>query len=253
MRFWEARSLWGNLTHLTRNLSGGILMYCKHSPRNRDAAVRWVGAFCVAAMHFIRSEHEYDVDELAGFISAAQIKKMQDANHAPLYVASFIRHYLREALKVDANTPVQLAHAYSIQLNTLEQLVTQMVAQVSGMEKIRSTPLPIAYVSHLRTFLFAYCMFLPYIWVNEWGWATIPLCAFTAFALFGIEGASSEVEIPFDRSRPNHLALEAYCLIMLDSVQGLAVQDANIETQNSQDTIAEGDEEEDEDSDVFGV
>lgn len=242
MRFWEARSLWGAMTHCTRNLVGGILMYCNHSPRNRDLAIRWASSFCVAAMHSIRNERDYNPDELAGFLSRSQISKMQDANHAPMYAASMVRQYLRKAFKIDAKTPAGLAHAYAIQMNTLEQYVSELIAHVSGMEKIRSTPLPIAYVSHLRTFLFIYCLLLPYVWVKDWGWATLPLVGFTAFALFGIEGSSSEVEIPFDRSRPNHLALDGYCLIMLDSVQGLVVHDANMDMQEKQDSFEEGDE-----------
>lgn len=234
MRFWEARGLWGAVTHNTRNLAGGILMYCRHSQGNRDLAIRWTAAFCIAAMHFIRSEHDYNPDELFGVLTPDQISKMQDADHAPLHAASMIRHYLQKALKIDASTPPQLVHAYAIQLNTLEQYVSQMISQVSGMEKIRSTPLPIAYVTHLRTLLFLYCLLLPYVWVKDWEWATVPLVAFTAFALFGIESVSSEVEIPFDRNRPNHLALDAYCLIMLNSVQGLVVQDANLDMQGGE-------------------
>ena len=229
MRFWEARGYWGNLAHITRNLVSGILMYCPHSPQHRDQAVRWASAFCVATMHFIRSEHEYNYDELAGFLNESQIKRMKDANHAALFAASMCRYHLRKAFRIDAFTPPQKAHAYAIQMNELEIRVAKMVEQVSGMEKIRSTPLPIAYVSHLRTFLFTYLAFLPYVWVTDWGWATIPMVAFTAFALFGIEGASSEVEIPFDRQRSNHLALDAYCMVILDSVQGLVVHEANME------------------------
>jgi putative membrane protein len=217
-------------------------MYCEHSHGNRDMAIRWASAFCVAAMHFIRSEHEYNPDELAGFLSRDQVSKLQSANHAPLYAASMVRHYLRKAFPINAQTPPHLTHAYAIQMNTLEQYVSQLVTQVSGMEKIRSTPLPITYVSHLRTFLLTYCLFLPYVWVKEWQWTTLPLVAFTAFALLGIEGASSEVEIPFDRSRSNHLALDAYCLIMLDSVQGLVVHDANMATQCSLDSFNEDDD-----------
>ena len=152
-------------------------------------------------------------------------------NHAPLFAAAMCRHYLSKMFFIDEHTPAGLAHAYSIRLQECESYVSQLVAQVSGMEKIRSTPLPIAYVAHLRTFLFAYCVLLPYVWVSEWSWATIPLCAFTAFALLGIEGASSEVEIPFRKERSNHLALDAYCLVILDSVLGLVVHDANMHIQ----------------------
>ena len=240
MRFWEARGYWGNMTHLTRNLVSGILMYCGRSQRDRDMAIRWVAAFCVAAMHFIRSEHDGNIDELSGILSVDQIIKMRDADHGPLYVASMIRYYLNRALDVHAATPPHLANAYAIQMNALEHFVSELIAQVSGMEKIRSTPLPVAYVTHLRTLLFLYCLLLPYMWVSDWRWATLPLVVFTAFALFGIEGVSSEVEIPFDRRRPNHLALEAYCLVMLNSVQSLVVHEANLHMQGG-----EGDDPED--------
>lgn len=234
MRFWEARGYWGNMTHNIRNLVSGILMYCGHCHRSRDMAIRWGAAFCVAAMHFIRSEHDYNPDELLGILTPDQIIKLQDSDHAPLYVATMIRFYIQKSLKVDGRTPPHLAQTYAIQLNSIEQYISELVAQVSGMEKIRSTPLPIAYVTHLRTLLFFYCLLLPYVWVKDWGWATVPLVAFTAFALLGIEGVSSEVEIPFDRHRPNHLALEAYCLVMLNSVQSLVVHDANLHMQGGE-------------------
>lgn len=235
MRFWEARGHWGAITHVTRNLVSGIIMYCRHSPQHRDMAIRWASTFCVATMHHIRSEREYSFDELAGFLPADQVLKLKDASHSALFAASMCRYHLRKAFHIDSYTAPALAHAYSIQMMGLDEQVGKLVEQVSGMEKIRSTPLPIAYVSHLRTFLFTYLCFLPYVWVTDWGWTTVPLVGFTAFALFGIEGASSEVEIPFDRSRPNHLALDAYCMIVLDSVQGLVVHDANMQMQEDQD------------------
>lgn len=266
MRFWEARGYWGTLTHTIRNLVSGILMYLDHAKANRDMAIRWTASFCVASMHFIRSEDDYNPDELAGILSPDQIRKMQDADHAPLHAATMIRYYLLRALRVDRKTPPHLAHAQSIQLNALEQHVTRLIAQVSGMEKIRSTPLPIAYVTHLRSLLFLYCLLLPYVWVKDWQWATLPLyvkrinvycllvyfptlvfligysrfvhsVTFTAFALFGIEGVSSEVEVPFDRSRANHLALDAYCLIMINSIQSVVVHHANLDMQGGEDTV----------------
>jgi putative membrane protein len=136
MRFWEARGLWGNMTQNTRNLVSGILLHSRHSQRNRDMAIRWSAAFCVAAMHFIRGEHHYNPDELHGILTPDQINKMQDADHAPLYAASMIRFYLRKAFKIDSKTLPQLAYAYAIQLNTLEKYVSQLISQVSGMEKI---------------------------------------------------------------------------------------------------------------------
>ena len=236
MRYWEARGLWGNLAHNTRNLVGNLLMYGSHSPKHRDSAIQWGSSFCVAAKHFIRFGQEYPPDEFAGFLTASQVARVRDSNHAALFAASMCRHYLSKIFPVDANTPPGLAHAHVVRQQQCEIYVAEMVKQVSGMEKIRSTPLPIAYVAHLRTFLLAYCLFLPYVWVTEYSWSTIPVVAFTAFALLGIEGASSEVEIPFSKDRPNHLALDAYCLVILDSVLGLVVHDANMHMQGRKGT-----------------
>jgi putative membrane protein len=236
MRYWEARGLWGDLAHITRNLVGNLLMYGSHSPKHRDSAIKWGSSFCIAAKHFIRFSHDYPSDEFAGFLTANQVARVRESNHAALFAASMCRHYLSKIFPVDANTPPGLAHARVIRMQECENYVAEMVKQVSGMEKIRSTPLPIAYVAHLRTFLLAYCLFLPYVWVDEYSWSTIPVVAFTAFALLGIEGASSEVEIPFSKDRPNHLALDAYCLVILDSVMGLVVQDANMHMQGRKGT-----------------
>ena len=233
LRYWEARSLWGNLTHVTRNLVSAIVLYGGHSPQHRDSAIQWGSAFCVATKNFIRCDdrvHEA-ADEFAGFLTPSQVARLRDSNHPPLFAAAMCRHHLSKIFAVEAATPPGIAHAYTVRLQACEAHVERLVEQVSGMEKIRSTPLPIAYVAHLRTFLFCYCLFLPYVWVGEWSWITVPLTAFTAFALLGIEGASSEVEIPFSKSRPNHLALDAYCLVILDSVLGLIVQDANMDMQ----------------------
>ena len=231
MRYWEARTMWGNMAHLTRNLVGTLLLYGTHSPKHRDSAIKWGSSFCLATKHFIRSDHEYNVDEFAGILTPSQVARMENSNHAALFSASMCRYYLDKIFPVDANTPPGLAHANTIRLQECNDFVAQMVQQVSGMEKIRSTPLPIVYVTHLRTFLFLYLILLPYSWVSEWSWSTIPLVAFTAFALLGIEGASSEVEIPFSKERPNHLAIDAYCLVILDSVLGLVVHDANMHIQ----------------------
>jgi len=232
IRYWETRTMWGNVTLNCRALTSGILVHLKHAPALRDRAIQWVGAFPIACMHFIRNDQEIPSQELWGVLARPEIEKMLDSQHAPLYAATQIRRTLNRALRVTPSTLSSLAQARAVQMNLLEELINNLIAQVSGMERIRSTPLPIVYVTHLRTFLFIYLLTIPYIWISVWGWATILFCSFTAFALLGIEGASSECELPFDKTRANHLALDAYCLIILENIQGLVVQDANTDMED---------------------
>lgn len=224
--------MWGNVTRVSRSLVSAILTHC--GAPYRDNAIRWTGAYCVACMHFIRRDLTYPTAELAGFLRRGEMDKLEHADHAPLFVASQIRYFLRKALRVDGSTPISEAHARTVHMNYMETLIDKLIDQISGMERIRSTPLPVVYTTHLRTFLFIYMICLPYIYVEEWGWATFALVGFTAFALFGIEGASSEVEIPFNKHRPNHLALDAYCCTILDNVQSLVIHEANLDMQEQQ-------------------
>ena len=188
----------------------------------------------MAVIHFIRNDKEFPCEELSGFLTKVEIQKMMDSNHCALYAVNRIKYALKRSLDVTGDTPTAIAHARTIQLNLLEEQVNSLIYQVSGMEKIRSTPLPIVYVTHLRTFLFLYLICLPYIWVVQWGWGTIPLMAFTAFALMGIEGAATECEVPFRKDRANHLAMEGYTMILLNNIQGLVVQAANMDLEELQ-------------------
>ena len=87
------------------------------------------------------------------------------------------------------------------------------------MERIKSTPLPIVYVSHLRTFLLFNLLLFPYVFGPSWGWSTIPIVAASAFAWFGIECAAAEVESPFGKDRVNALNMDSYVIGLLSTMQ----------------------------------
>ena len=78
-----------------------------------------------------------------------------------------------------------------------------MIWSGGGMERIKSTPLPIVYVSHLRTFLMITLIAYPWVFGPSWGWSTIPIVAASAFALLGIESAALEVAKATDQPTLN--------------------------------------------------
>jgi putative membrane protein len=228
-RFWQSRAMWGRIVAVSRYLVSTILVHTYHTPQSRDQAVVWIGAFAVSTMHFLRRETSIPCDELAGFLSPDEIQKLQSSLHPPLYASDQIRAALKDSLNVTADTPVSLASAWSQQLYHMEASIDKLIEDVGGMERIRSTPVPIAYVSHLRTFLLAYLLSLPYLWESVWGWATIPAVTLSAYALLGIEGASDECGVPFDKTRTNHLAMDSFCLLLLANIQQFVQQAADRE------------------------
>ncbi len=62
-----------------------------------------------------------------------------------------------------------------------------------------------------------YCFSIPFVYVMNWGWATIPATAIATFALLGVEGAAMECEIPFEENRTNHLRMDQYCETIVNS------------------------------------
>ena len=84
------------------------------------------------------------------------------------------------------------------------------------------TPLPFAYVVHLRRALIFYCITLPFALVETfaWPWAAVVATFFLAYVYFGIEEIGVEIENPFG-SDDNDLPLEAICESIHRNTQGL--------------------------------
>ncbi|MFB2980388.1 bestrophin family ion channel [Microseira sp. BLCC-F43] len=107
----------------------------------------------------------------------------------------------------------------SYQLNAMQQLLNDMVAATTACERIRNTPMPLAYGIHLKQLLLIYCLLLPFQMVKDLGWSTAPVVGLVSFTLLGIEDIGLEIENPFGRDA-NDLPLDALC----DAIRGYAEQ-----------------------------
>ncbi|KAF5386722.1 hypothetical protein D9615_001835 [Tricholomella constricta] len=81
--------------------------------------------------------------------------------------------------------------------NAMMQLVSSMVDQLTAMERVANTPIPISYGIHLKQCVTLYLFALPLTLVNDLGWATVPIVTVVAFTFMGIEGIADEIEMPF--------------------------------------------------------
>lgn len=231
-RFWIARANWGAIVAMGRSITSSVLVHGKHDPRNRDDTIRWVAAFAISTMHFMRGIKTIvpDTVAVAGILRDDELKELQEATHPPLYAADSIRFHLNELFGVVETTPFGIAHNRTQQLILVEQQLNSMMNEEGAMERIKGTPLPLVYVTHLRTFLMMFLLTVPYIWVPALGYFTIPVTMLAAFAMLGLEGAADEVEAPFRKDRTNHLNMDAYCLLLLSNILQKIQQDAERET-----------------------
>jgi putative membrane protein len=103
----------------------------------------------------------------------------------------------------------------------LDQNVQQLIDALGGCERIRKTPLPYAYVVHLRRALVLYCFTLPFALVEAFAWITVPVVALVAYAYFGIEEIGVEIEGPFGHDE-NDLPLKDICDTIHKNVYAMA-------------------------------
>lgn len=210
-RFWEGRRLWGGIVNETRNLVRGSSEHFSDDPRLLHELTRWTALFPWAVVSTLRDEGMAGraFDELPQQDRAA----LQQSQHAALYAAQRMTGYLGEARRRGMISDlVQMA---------LDQNVALLVGYLGGCERIRKTPLPYAYVVHLRRALMIYCFTLPFALVETFGWATVLDVLLVAYTFLGIEEIGVEIEGPFGNDA-NDLPLEEICETIHKNVYALA-------------------------------
>ena len=211
-RFWEGRKLWGGIVNESRNLiRSAQSWFGGDAELVRELAV-WTAAFPVASMHYLRGVL-LDLAKAVPEIPGDQALAVQAAEHPPLAIAARMTACLTEATRRGLISDVARV--------SIEQNITLLVDYHGGCERIRKTPLPFAYVVHLRRALVLYCFTLPFALVETFGWTTVLDTLLVAYVYFGIEEIGVEIEGPFGFD-DNDLPLEAICETIRHNVFELA-------------------------------
>lgn len=210
-RFWEGRKLWGGIVNETRNLIRAASVYFAENPLLLKRLAYWTAVFPWSAMSTLRGDSNFG--PLIAFAPPERLRALQESQHPALHVAKRMSQVLVEAR--DYGVTSDIIHT------SLDQNIQLLVDYVGGCERIRKTPLPFAYVVHLRRALVLYCFTLPFAMVESFGWATILDVALIAYTFFGIEEIGVEIEGPFGFDA-NDLPMEDICITIQNNVFALA-------------------------------
>ncbi|GAX09491.1 hypothetical protein FisN_6Lh126 [Fistulifera solaris] len=213
-RWWTSRIKWGQIIAITRNLVSGLVTHAEHK-EDRDRVIQWILTFVIATMERLRDVKVPPKENFAGVLCERQFQEMAGVDHPPMYATDQARYFLARVFAIDEETPIGIANRKTQNLEKMETMIDELMMCCGAMERIKATPLPIVYVSHLRTFLLLSLLMIPYAWGPSWGWATIPFVAVTSFAWLGIEAASMDAEYPFSPVRRNALDMNSYCLLVI--------------------------------------
>lgn len=139
-------------------------VHLRGDPDLLDMLIRWVGAFPYAVKNVLRETD--GLGPLADEISKRELENVECSDHPALTVSKRLTSVPVEARDKGLISDITLA--------TLDQNVQLLVEYLGGCERINSTPLPFAYMVHLRRVMIVYCCTLPVALVDPFGWLTVP-------------------------------------------------------------------------------
>lgn len=199
-RFWEGRKQWGSIVNESRNLGRAASVLLADAPDVFQRLMLWTIAFPWATMHQLRGTT--GMGSVADSLPPDEVQSVLKSNLPPLAIARRMSEQIAEARRRGVISDyVQM---------TLDQNVQLLIDYMGACERIHKTPLPFAYVVHLRRALILYCFTLPFALLGKFEFGAVVVTFVIAYTMFGIEEIGVEIEDPFG-SDDNDLPLERIC------------------------------------------
>lgn len=199
-RFWEGRRQWGAIVNATRNLARASISLMREATGLSEQVRLWTAAFSHALMHRLRER--VSLGTMTEKLPAVDVDRCIRSGNAPL--AASIQ--ISRAIAVARQAGVITEHEQML----MDTQVAYLIDAAGACDRIHRTPLPFAYVVHLRRALAIYCLTLPLALIDGFAWSTPLVTVFVSYILLGIEEIGVEIEDPFGVD-DNDLPLEKFC------------------------------------------
>jgi len=186
-RWWEGRKLWGSLVNNSRNLAVKLGALLPAEDRQaRSFFAKLISSFAAELMRHLRLEStRYELDEEPH----PEIPNFDTTKHVPNQVAGLI---LQRLYQLEREGKIS-----GEQLLTLNPDITSFLDICGACERIRNTPIPLSYSSFIKKFIFVFVITLPFGFVFNLGYISIPIVAFIFYVLASLELIAEEIEEPF--------------------------------------------------------
>jgi putative membrane protein len=187
-KWWEARKEVGALVNVSRNIAISLNGFLPRENADKIAIAHLVSSFA-----FIMKGH------LRGDVKMKEIlipddtdyKTIYNAEHKPSAIANVIMSKIEDLWKSKQISDIQ-------QLILVKQVNT-LIDIVGKCERIKNTPIPIAYAFLLKFFIILYVMILPFGLLDELHWWSVPLSIILYYIMMSIVLTAEEIEDPFGK------------------------------------------------------
>ncbi|GAB7563875.1 bestrophin family ion channel [Methylobacillus methanolivorans] len=193
-RFWEARTLWGELLISARNFTRQVQQFFPQLDREeRLYLLQPLLAYPYAMRNFLRDVIYDNTNRIAD----DEVKRQL---HAPSLMLMTLGKRVTEYARLSKLDPILLAQ--------MDAQINQLSHVLGGCERIKSTPIPYPYILMLHRVVHVYCFLLPFCLVDSIGWLTPVAVCILAYTFFGLDALGDQIADPFG-TEPNDLPLDA--------------------------------------------
>lgn len=187
-RWWEGRKLWGSLVNNSRNLALKLAALLPANSKQRAFFKKAIPAYAHALHRHLRREETrlalLDDEEFKHIFHG-----IDHSRHVPNQIALLMYQHVQQLHAEGKLTGEQLLF-----INVELQSFTDICG---ACERIKNTPIPFSYSVFIKKFIFIYVMSLPFGYVFQMGYWTIPVVAFIFYVLASLELIAEEIEDPF--------------------------------------------------------
>lgn len=209
-RWWEARQIWGLLVNYSRAWTREVITMIIAPPEElteaRELQQRMVYrhiAFVHALRVFLRRKNSYN--------NTRQTELYEDANEysdtesflMPNEYKVFCHkknppNYLLELQGEDLRRAYDRGWISDFRFVKLEETLVEFNNIQGRCERIKNTPFPRQYSYFSRVFVFIHASLLPFVFVEELGWASIPISVVISFVFLCLDLVGERAEDPFE-------------------------------------------------------
>ena len=194
-RWWEGRKQWGALVNSTRHFAYQLaaLLPGEEHAEDRAALTRLIAAYPSALRHHLRRQDPAETLRNLAADSPHGLQPGDIAAEAPQHIPNAIAAELYRRIAA-WNRAGTITGEMLINLNAELARFTDITG---ACERILKTPIPFGYSLFIKKFIFAYTVTLPMGLVDQFGYWSVPLSAFTLYVFGSLELLAEEIEEPF--------------------------------------------------------
>lgn len=186
-RWWEGRRQWGALVNNCRNLAMKSEAFIDmENQQARQRLIAHIGNFGFALKEHLRDSGKIDeLETYPGFSGDA----LKSVTHIPNSIATEIFKDINKLYKSQQITGDQLI--------VLNEEIKSLTDITGACERIKRTPIPYSYSLFIKKFIFLYVMTMPFGFISDFGYWTIPIVILVFYVLTSLEVIAEEIEDPF--------------------------------------------------------